>query len=903
MNKNIYQMEKEEVLEFLNVDLNTGLKSEEVFKRRIEHGENELEEPKKISFFIKLLNQFKDFMILILILSALISILIAKEFANGLLILIIVIVNALIGASQEEKAEKSLDKIKDLSSPLITVLRDNLEVLIDVRDIVVGDIVLLHAGDFVPADLRIIESISLKIDESALTGESVPIAKSDKVILKKGLSLGDRANLAFMGTLVTYGKAKAVVVNIGMQTEMGKIAKILTTTKKDLTPLQKSISQLGKILALIILVIVSIIFIIEIIQGLYFNWDLGFVLAFKKINWLDSLLFAVSLAVAAIPEGLPAIITIVLAIGMQNLVKKQAIMKTLSAVETLGSTEIICADKTGTLTKNVMSAEQIYLNNEILNVLEIKDISSSLKALITYGVLVNDAKIRTEKDEIIKIGDPTELALIDLAIKLNIDPLDITNKYPRIYELPFDSKRKLMTTVHLINNKRYAVIKGAPEILIKRAVSYLKNDKVLTDKLGLKNFYEADELMTNEALRVLAIGIKEIDNNVSLDDLSFDGLENDLTLVGLIGIIDPPRSEVKDSIKTCIKAGIKTIMITGDHKNTAIKIAKELNILKADDIVMTGEELDLISDEEFLEKLDKITVFARVSPENKVKIVKALKDSNKVVAMTGDGVNDAPSVKQADIGIAMGITGTEVTKSAADMILTDDNFSTIVESVSTGRTIFSNIKKVIHFLLSCNVGEILAMFLGVTLGVLIFSNTTGNHILSPAQILWVNLVTDSFLAIALGMEPKEKDVMNKKPRNSKKSIFSDGLGLKIIFQGMLIGALTFIAYLIGYFLADEITAQTMAFMVLSLSQLTHALNVRNETVSIFKLKISKPLLLAFIISLGLQMLVLLPFLRNLFNITSLSYTNWLIVICLSLMPLFVVEIQKLISNKIKIKNI
>lgn len=902
MGRNIYQMEKAEVLSFLNVELETGLTNVEVLKRRIEHGENELEKPKKVSFFVKLLNQFKDFMIIILIIAALISILLAKEYANGLLILMIVVVNALIGAGQEEKAEKSLDKIKELSSPLITVLRDSLEILIDVRDIVVGDIVLLHAGDFIPADVRIIESINLKIDESVLTGESVPVIKTSQVILKNDVSLGDLTNLAFMGTLVTYGRGKAVVVNIGMQTEMGKIAKMLTTTKKDLTPLQKSISQLGKILALIALIIVSVIFIIEIIQGLYSNWNLGFILAFKKINWMDSFLFAVSLAVAAIPEGLPAIITIVLALGMQNLVKQRAIMKSLPAVETLGSTEIICSDKTGTLTKNIMTVKEIYLNDETLNVFEIKEISSSLKDFITYCVLVNDAKIRTEKKEIIKIGDPTELALIDFAIKLNVDPLDITNKYPRIYELPFDSKRKLMTTVHLIENQRYAVVKGAPEILIKRATSYLKHGEIFADTVGLKNFYDADEKMTNNALRVLAIGIKKITGEVPLGDLSFEALENNLTLVGLVGIIDPPRPEVKAAIETAKKAGIKTIMITGDHKNTATKIASELKILNAGDIAITGQELDLMSDYEFKEKLSKITVYARVSPENKVRIVKTLQDSNKVVAMTGDGVNDAPSLKQADIGISMGKTGSEVTKSAADMILTDDNFSTIVESVSTGRTIFSNIKKVLHFLLSCNVGEILAMFLGVTIGVLLFSNTTSNHILLPAQILWVNLVTDSFLAIALGMEPKEKDVMDKKPRDSKKSIFKGGLGLKIFYQGLLIGILTFIAYLIGYYIAGEITAQTMAFMVLSLSQLTHALNARNETVSIFKLKISKPLIIALIISFSLQMLVYLPFLRGLFNITSLSALNWLIVIGLSLMPLIIVEIQKFFYNKTTTKQ-
>lgn len=899
--KKLYQMSCEEIEKLTETNLKTGLTNSEILIRQ-EKGKNELEVAKKVPFIVKFLNQFKDFMIIVLICAALISILAAREYANGLLIIMIVVVNALIGAGQEEKAEKSLDAIKDLSSPHITVLRDGVEVQIDVKDVVVGDIVLLTAGDYVPADARIIESVNLKIDESALTGEAVPVEKYSKVITEDDVPLGDQHNLTFMGTVVTYGKGKAVITSIGMQTEMGKIAEILSETTTDLTPLQKNVAQLGKILALIALAIVTFIFIIEIIQGLYNNWNLGFVEALKQVKWIDSLLFAVSLAVAAIPEGLPAVITVVLSLGMQNLVKQRAIMKTLPAVETLGSTQIICSDKTGTLTENIMTVTQLYHDGKTLKLTDVKDVSSPLHNLVCCGVLVNDSKIRFEENETIRIGDPTELAFMDLALNFNIDPAKIIEKFPRIAELPFSSERKLMSTVHDFKEGRYAVIKGAPDVLIGKANSYLQNEQILTDKKGINNFMVANEEMANQALRVLAIAVKKIDKNIPLEKYDFDLLENDVTLVGLVGMIDPPRLEVKDAVQTCYKAGIETIMITGDHKNTAIAIAKEIKILKENELAITGKELDAMSDEEFAEKLPKIKVYARVSPENKVRIVRAWRDTGKIVAMTGDGVNDAPSIKQADIGIAMGITGTEVAKGAADMVLTDDNFATIVEAVSFGRTIFANIKKAIHFLLSCNIGEILSMFLGVTLGILIFSEATSAHILSPAQILWVNLVTDSFLGIALGMDPREKDVMSYPPRDSKKSVFSGGLGLKIFWEGMLIGLLTFAAYAIGYYLSPngsrEITAQTMAFMVLSLSQLAHALNARSDRYSAFKLEFSKPMLISIIICFILQIIVvILPFARDIFNITLLSWIEWLIVASLSLTPLLVVEIQKLISSK------
>lgn len=906
MEKHFYQLTVDEVQNNLNTSIETGLSASSVKERLLKNGENKLEEAKKRSVLLKFLDQFKDFMIIVLLVAALISIFIAQELANGILIVLIVVINAILGVAQEEKAEKALESIKALSSPHVTVLRDGIEVVIDVKDIVVGDVVLLVAGDYVPADVRIVESINLKIDESALTGEAVPVEKISKELTESDITLGDRINCAFMSTVVTYGRGKAIVTNTSMQTEIGKIATMLSETESDSTPLQKNIGKLGKTLALIALAITGVIFIIEIIQGLVLYANEGFLNALLKVDWISALLFAVSLAVAAIPEGLPAIITVVLSLGMQNLVKRKAIMRTLPAVETLGSTQIICSDKTGTLTQNLMTVQQVYINNEIHSVDKIKELSSSMKNLVSYGVLVNDSKVQIIDEKFTTIGDPTEIAFIDLAVTLKVNPLDILKEYPRIYELPFDSERKLMTTVHDINNQRYAIIKGAPDVLFSRATSYLNDKSVLDVASGLESYEKANDEMANQALRVLAIAYKKIDIDTPL---TFETLENDITLVGLVGMIDPPRVEVKEAIELCNKAGIKTIMITGDHKNTASAIAKQIDILGDNDIAITGKDLDKLSDEEFMSKLESIRVYARVSPENKVRIVKAWQQNGKIVAMTGDGVNDAPSIKQADIGIAMGITGTEVAKGAADMILTDDNFATIVNAVGEGRTIFANIKKAIHFLLSCNIGEIIVMFLGVTIGAFIFIEAAAGgatiHILAPAQILWVNLVTDSFMAIALGLEPKEPDVMFQSPRDAKKSIFSDGLGFKIAWQGVMIGLLTFLAYVIGWFwdkngLASVkiMHAQTMAFMVLSLSQLAHAFNARSANYSIFKLQRSKAMFVSLLISFSLQVIIVFfPFTRAIFQIEMPEGLQWLVIALLSITPIIIVELQKLIKHK------
>lgn len=915
MDKQIYQLSSKDVEKKLETNFERGLSLNQVKIRQDAEGENKLDAAKKRSIFLKFFDQFKDFMIIVLIVAAVISILAAGELANGILIILIVIINAVLGVAQEEKAEKALESIKELSSPHVTVLRDGVEIVIDVKDIVVGDIVLLVAGDYVPADVRIIESINLKVDESSLTGEAVPVEKVSDLLAEDDIPLGDRINLAFMSTVVTYGRGKAVVTSIGMKTEIGKIATLLSETESDSTPLQKNIGKLGKILALIALIITGFIFIIEIVQGLITYSHLGFIEALINVDWVGALLFAVSLAVAAIPEGLPAIITVVLSLGMQNLVKQRAIMRTLPAVETLGSTQIICSDKTGTLTQNVMTVQQLYLDNKILPIEKINELSPSIKRMVKYGVLVNDTKVQMHEDEIVRIGDPTEIAFVDLSLALKINPLKVLEQYPRIYELPFDSERKLMTTVHDINDERYAIIKGAPDVLFARATSYQNDNEILTDKKGVTAFEKANDEMSNQALRVLAVAYKKIDKNIPLKSLDFELLENEVTLIGLVGMIDPPRPEVKDAIDLCYKAGIKTIMITGDHRNTAVAIARQIGIMNKSDLAITGKELDQMTDEEFNEKLENIRVYARVSPENKVRIVKAWKKSEKIVAMTGDGVNDAPSIKQADIGIAMGITGTEVAKGAADMILTDDNFATIVNAVGEGRTIFSNIKKAIHFLLSCNIGEIVAMFLGVVIGMFLFGAAAASggatiHILAPAQILWVNVVTDSFMAIALGLEPKEPDVMLHKPRDSKKSIFSDGLGYTIAWQGIFIGLLTFLAYTIGWFWERQalvstriMHAQTMAFMVLALSQLAHAFNARSAKYSVFSLKRSNAMFYALAISFSLQLLVVfIPFTRSIFDIELPQLSQWIVIALLSISPLVVVELQKLINRKIKAKK-
>ena len=891
MEKQSYQLSYEEIIKNLDSHIEAGLTEEEAKTRLEKYGKNELEEAKKRPLILRFFDQINDFMIYVLIAASILSF-VTDEPSEGILILMIVLLNALLGLFQEAKAEKALESIKAMSSPQAKVLRNGQEKLIDVKFLTVGDIVILDAGDYVPADVRIIESINLKTDESPLTGEAVPVEKTVEAINEDEVALGDRTNLGFMGTVVTYGRGKAIVINTAMKTELGKIATMLSETKSETTPLQKSMAKLGKTLALLALGITFIIFAITIIEAYTIDGHASFE------DWKEALLTSVALAVAAIPEGLPAIITIVLALGMQNLVKKNAIIRTLPAVETLGSTSIICSDKTGTLTQNLMTVTKVFVENKSVDINEKTKTTDALNKLSLFGTLCNDTKVSIQDDEYVKIGDPTEIAFIDLALTLNKKPIEMIDENERIYELPFDSDRKMMTTVHDFEDGRYAVVKGAPDVIFSRSSSIFNKDK-----FDIKPYEKANQDMSNNALRVLAVAFKKIDKSRTLKNLTTDDLENELTLLGLVGMIDPARPEAKDAIELCNRAGIKTIMITGDHINTAVAIAHDLNILSDKELAITGKELDQMSDDEFFEKLENIRVYARVSPENKVRIVDAWKKANKVVAMTGDGVNDAPSIKKADIGISMGITGTEVAKGAADMVLTDDNFATIVNAVSEGRTIFANIKKAIHFLLSCNIGEIVTIFLGTTIGILIFSGRVTT--LTAVQILWVNLVTDSLMAIALGLEPKEENIMDQQPRDTQKSIFADGLGMKIGMQGLMLGLISFAAYIIGWFLEPSairevkmITAQTMTFIVLALSQLAHAFNVRSELYSIFKLKNNKFIFYALAASVTLQLLVVfIPFTRDVFGITALPYSYWFIIIGLVLLPIIIIESIKLIKNR------
>ena len=902
MQKN-YQINSEELINKFDSNLDVGLTKQEVQIRIERDGFNKLDEGKKRSLFMRLVDQLNDFMVFILLGAAAISIILAivnnqmSEIFEGVLILGIVVLNAVLGLIQEGKAEKALESIKKMSSPHATVLRDGLEEVISVEDIVVGDIVLLRAGDIIPADLRIIESHNLKVDESALTGEPVPVEKISDVIDSEELPLGDQANLAFMSTVVTYGRGKALVIGAGMNTEIGKIAGMIDSAVNEQTPLQQNINKLGKTLALVALAIVAAIFVIDIVQSLVAG-------GFGTESVLESFMTAIALAVAAIPEGLPAIITIVLALGMRNLANHHAIMKSLPSVETLGSTSVICSDKTGTLTQNVMTITALYTNKEYIEVNN-DNSYNHINKIIEYGVLCNDTKVNYIDDAFQLIGDPTEKALIDLAITTGFNPVDINNNFTRIHEFSFDSERKLMTTVNEINGKYYAITKGAPDVVFNLVTS------IEGTKDTIQDYAKVNLDMADQALRVLAIAYKEIDKNTKFDDLVPSDLENDSTLLGLVGMIDPARPEVKDAIRVCDNAGIKTVMITGDHKNTAIAIAKDLHIIQNDaDLALTGLELDALNDEEFNNVVEHVRVYARVSPENKVRIVNAWKSKNVVVAMTGDGVNDAPALKNADIGIAMGITGTEVAKGAADMILTDDNFETIVTAVAEGRSIFDNIRKAIHFLLSSNVGEIITILIGTLFGAILFKEISGNvHILSAVQILWVNLVTDSLMAIALGLDPKNPDIMDKKPRNKSDGLFQGGLWKRILWQGIMIGLLAFAAYWIGYTYAkpelypgmEQVrmhTGQTMAFMVLAISQLFHAFNVRSDKMSIFKLKLNKYLVGAFFICLGLQALTLLPGVRNVFDIMLIKQGMlWLVIFVLAISPVVIVEIVKFFSRK------
>ena len=859
-----HNLDANEVVKSLNSDLSNGLQESRVSDLRAKYGENKLREKKKKTNFQRFLDQFKDVMILILIAASAISFFIAisegdpEGFFEPILILVIVIVNAIIGTIQESNAEKALDALKSLSAPHARVIRDGEEKIIDAADLVPGDIIRLEAGDFVPADARLIRSVSLKSEESALTGESVPSEKDAAVIVEEKAPLGDRVNMIYSGCSISYGTATAVVTATGMDTEMGKIANLLEGEEEGQTPLQEKLAQLGKYLGIIALAACAIVFVVGLTSG---------------IPVMEIFMTAVSLAVSAIPEGLPAIVTIVLSLGVQRMVKKNAIIRRLPAVETLGSASVICSDKTGTLTQNRMKLVKVYLDGAENTEDVTFENSEAVKKLLMYGTLCCDGSVVFNGKEELHIGDPTETAIVLAAHRNGMPKETLNNKYPRLAELPFDSDRKLMTTVNRIDGKFIVIVKGATDVMASRCTSG-----------DLEKAAQINEQMSKNAIRVLAVGYKEIDR-IPAEPTS-EELENGLTFMGLVGMIDPPRPEAKEAVAVCKQAGIRPVMITGDHVVTASAIAADLGILREGDRAITGPQLDAMSESELDREVENISVYARVSPENKIRIVKAWQRKNQIVAMTGDGVNDAPALKAADIGCAMGITGTDVAKGAADMTLTDDNFATIVEAVREGRGIYANIKKVVGFLLGTNIGEIVTVFTAMVLW--------HKAPLLSMQLLWVNLVTDGLPAVALGVEPVENDIMFKKPKPKDESIFAHGLGLRIILQGLMIGALA----LAGFYLGEKMTGQleggqTLAFMVLALSQVVQAFNMRSEH-SLFQIGpfTNRKLNGAAALSVVLMCLVLFTPVRRIFGLISLPGNVYLIGLGLIFAPLLVMEFSK-----------
>ncbi|MGL5381124.1 cation-translocating P-type ATPase [Clostridium sp.] len=854
----------EEILKEVNSDILNGLSSVEAKARLEKNGENKLISKKKKSLFQLFFSQINNAMIYILLIAAVISGFMS-EISDAIIILIVILVNAIIGVVQESKAEKALEALKSMSTPKAIVKRDGVIKEIPSEEVVIGDIVIIDAGRSIPADLRLMEAVNLKIEESAFTGESMPAEKTSETLFSsEDIPIGDQHNMAFMSTLATYGRGVGLVIGTGMNTEIGKIASMLDSEEEDTTPLQKKLAQLGKTLGFAAVGISILMFIISMFQGR---------------DFLAMFMTSISLAVAAIPEGLPAIVAIVLALGVQRMIKENAIIRKLPAVETLGSVNVICSDKTGTLTINKMTVKKYLLNNEIKPISEI-NINEEASKLLVYGmILCNDA---TSNDEC-ATGDPTEVALLDVGRNLNIFKDDLNCSNARVNEIPFDSDRKLMTTVNKYEDKHYSFTKGAIDNILRISSKILLNGEIIdfTNELKTK-ILDSSNAMSDDALRVLALGYKPINK--------IDRLEDDLIFVGLMGMIDPPREEVKTSIEVSKKAGIKTVMITGDHKNTAVAIAKELGIAENISQAMSGNEIDSYSDNDFNKIVSNYRVFARVSPEHKVKIVKALKSHGNVVSMTGDGVNDAPSLKVADIGVAMGITGTDVAKGAADMVLTDDNFTTIVKAVEEGRNIFSNIKKSILFLLSCNLGEVVALFVAILFN--------WQAPLLPIHILWVNLITDSFPALSLGVDPGDSTEMDKPPRNPKESLFAGRMGVLLIINGILIGVTTLFAFILGnYLYPDSLRhAQTMAFVVLSVSQLFFSLAMRSETKSLFEVGIfkNKWLILSILFGISIQFaLISIPFTASIFKVYALSLKDWGLVLGISLIPFVVNEIVKI----------
>ena len=857
----------EEVSKKLKTNINIGLSGEEAQKRFERYGPNNLKEKKKESIFVKFIKQFNDFMIITLIIAAIISAVVSKlngeaDYIDSIIIVAIVIFNAIMGLVQEQKAEKSLEALKKMSAPNAKVRRNGRVQEIDATMVVPGDIVILEAGNYVPADCRLINSYNLKIEESALTGETIPSLKDSSKILKENTAMGDLCNMVFATTIVVNGHGEAIVVETGMNTRVGKIAGMIIEDESPETPIQKKLAEVGKILAIACIIICVLIFVIGI---------------FKKIPIIEMFMTSVGLAVAAIPEGLPAIVTIMLSIGVTKMAKKNSIIRKLPAVETLGSSSVICSDKTGTLTQNKMTVTEVRNCFGRAN-------SNERKFIFELGTMCTDTTEERINGKLGFVGEATEVAISNAAMEEGVSKSFLYDEMKRINDIPFDSKRKMMTTIHKYGNRYRIITKGAPDVLLKRCSNCYSGGQIVPIFSKKDDINEQNNQMAEKALRVIAVAYKDVEKLPEMQDV-----EKDLIFCGLIGMIDPPREGVKEAVRTCRRAGIKTVMITGDHLQTAKAIAKELGILKRGDLAIDGETLERMSQHELEQNIMDYSVFARVSPEHKVRIVKAFQSTGAVVAMTGDGVND-PALKNADIGIAMGKGGTDVAKNAADMILLDDNFVTIVEAVKQGRNIYDNIKKAIHFLISTNIGEIVTIFFGLVLGI--------KSPLLAIQLLWINLVTDSLPAIALGLEKEEENIMSRLPRNPKKNLFADGLWWKIMIEGAMLGMFTLLAFSIGNRLYSVEVGRTMAFLTLGILELVHSFNIKSEE-SIFKIGIfeNKYLVGALVLGVILQVVVVVvrP-LAQVFSLVPLTEIQWLYTILIAVAPIPIVEIQKAVNG-------
>ncbi len=893
--KNFYNLTEEETAKALNSSLDLGIPGQEAKKRLLEFGLNELQGKKSAGPLTIFFEQFQDFIVWILIGAALVSGFL-KEWVDALAIVAIVILNAILGFIQEYRAEKSLAALKKLSSPASKVIRDGQHNIIPSQELVPGDLIELEAGDNVPGDARLIwHTANFSVQEASLTGESTPVMKTSLALKENEVPLADRANMVYMGTSVASGKARAIVAETGMQTELGKIAGMVQEIEQETTPLQKKLEQFGKWIVALCFILVGLVFLLEWLRG-------G--------KMIDVFLTAVSLAVAAIPEGLPAVVTIALALGVHRMVKRHALIRKLPSVETLGCATVICSDKTGTLTKNEMTVQSVYASDTLFKVTGVGyepkgeflvdgkpviiDDYPDLVRMVNAGVLCNGAQLVKDNSSFKIVGDPTEGAILTAAGKLGFWKEELERKFSFVEEIPFDSERKKMTIVRRAqDNKLVAFVKGAPDLLLNDCVGIEdKGQSRILTGADRSRILKVNNDLANKALRVLAVAYRILDK--APDKYEAELIEKDLVFSGLIAMIDPPREEVKKAIIECYEAGIKTVMITGDHKNTAIAIARELGFFKEDSLALTGEELDKLTDDELYKEVEKIPVYARVSPEHKLRIVRAWRKKGQIVAMTGDGVNDAPAVKEADIGVAMGITGTDVTKEVSDMVITDDNFASIVAAVEEGRGIYDNIKKFIHYLLSCNTGEILTMFVSSMIGLPVP--------LLPIHILWVNLVTDGLPALALGVDPVDPRIMKRRPRKANEAVVTKQRAFLMLAQGAFIAACSLLAFSFVLFIEKEGIgrARTAAFIVLSCSQLFHSFNCRNMTESLFKIGIftNKKLILAASISFFLQMAaVYVPFLQNVFKTEPLGIFDWVLVIAISSFPLWAMEVIKAINKK------